>query len=123
ESSVVRGHSERRFLMNDRPKPNPLFDAGDHKACCTRRDFVKVGTIGFLGLSLSMTDLFRLQAAAAATNGSKAKAVVLLWMDGGPSQYDTFDPKLTAPAGIKSEFGAIKTNVPGLEICELMPKM
>ena len=94
----------------------------------TRRDFVRVGTIGFLGLSLSMTDLLRMQSAFAANGGRaakgpQAKAVILLWLDGGPSQFDTFDPKLAAPSNIKSEFGAIKTSVPGLEISELMPQM
>src|SRR6478672_739341 len=97
---------------------NSLFDIEDHRHI-SRRSFIKIGAIGFLGLSLSLTDLFRLQAASAqGANGAKAKSVILLWMDGGPSQFDTFDPKLEAPAGIKSEFGAIKTNVLGLSICE-----
>lgn len=90
----------------------------------TRRDFVKVGSLGMLGLSLSLTDLFHLEAAVAAEGKSaQAKSVVLIWLDGGPSQFDTFDPKLDAPSGIKSEFGAIPTKVPGLSVCELMPKM
>lgn len=109
--------------MSDPGKHSLLFDEQDHRNM-TRRDFVKVGTIGFLGLSLGMTDLFRMEAALAQSGGkAQAKSVILLWLDGGPSQYDTFDPKLTAPAGIKSEFGVIKTSVPGLEICELMPQM
>ncbi len=113
---------------------NPLFDRQDHgrhfgggAAGVSRRDFVKVGTIGFLGLSLGMTDLFRMEAALAAPDakaaGPQAKSVILIWLDGGPSQFDTFDPKLTAPSDFKSQFGAIKTNVPGLEISELMPCM
>jgi hypothetical protein len=104
---------------------NSLWNAEDHTGGVTRREFVKVGAIGFLGLSLSMTDLFRMQAAAASSpgGGPQAKSVILLWMDGGPSQFDTFDPKHDAPSDIKSEFGSIKTNVPGLEICELMPHM
>src|SRR5437868_775454 len=102
----------------------PIMLDDDHKGRMSRRDVLKVGAIGFLGLSLSLTDLFRMQAAWADTGASpQAKSVILLWMDGGPSQFDTFDPKLSAPAGIKSEFGAIKTKVPGLEVCELMPKM
>jgi hypothetical protein len=110
--------------MSEKSIGGSLRDANDHKDGMTRRNFVKVGTIGFLGLSLSMTDLFRMQQASAqGVNGAKAKSVILLWMDGGPSQFDTFDPKTTAPKGIKSEFGAIKTKVPGLEICELMPQM
>ncbi len=110
--------------MSDANRLSPLQDAGDHAGGISRRSFVKVGSIGFLGLTLSMTDLFRMQAASAqGANGAKAKSVILLWMDGGPSQFDTFDPKTTAPTNIKSEFGAIKTKVPGLEICELLPHM
>ncbi len=77
------------------------------------------GAAGFLAANLSF----------AGGNSStspirvRAKSVILLWMDGGPSQFDTFDPKPKAPCGIKSEFGAIKTSVPGLHICELMPRM
>jgi hypothetical protein len=92
-----------------------------------RRDFIKVGTLSLLGLSLSLTDLFWLEKAVAATPrkgaSPQAKSVILIWLDGGPSQYDTFDPKPQAPSDVKSEFGAIKTNVPGLEICALMPQM
>src|SRR5438477_6896514 len=96
----------------------PLFDVNDHRSRMSRRSFVRIGTIGFFGLSLSLTDLFRLQAASAeGANGARAKSVILLWMDGGPSQFDTFDPKLDAPSGMKSEFGAIKTAVPGLSVC------
>jgi hypothetical protein len=110
--------------MSERSLDTPRFEVDDHRNGITRRNFVRVGTIGFLGLSLSMTDLLRMQSASAqGTSGAKAKSVILLWMDGGPSQFDTFDPKLNAPKGIKSEFGAIKTKVPGLEICELMPEM
>src|SRR2546421_13121687 len=98
---------------------SPLFDIEDHRSMASRRSFVKIGAIGFLGLSLSLTDLFRLQAASAeGAGGAKAKSIILLWMDGGPSQFDTFDPKLDAPSGMKSEFGAIKSNVPGLSLCE-----
>ncbi len=106
------------------PSRSPLFDIDDHRGRPSRRSFVKIGSVGFLGLSLSLSELFRLQAASAeGASGAKAKSIILLWMDGGPSQFDTFDPKLDAPAGIKSEFGAIKTNVPGLSICELLPEM
>jgi uncharacterized protein (DUF1501 family) len=92
----------------------------------SRRDFVRVGSLGFLGLTLSLTDLLHLEAACAAAPGAaapQAKSVILIWLDGGPSQFDTFDPKPDAPSGVKSEFAAIKTNVPGLEISELMPNM
>ncbi|MFY8052326.1 MAG: DUF1501 domain-containing protein, partial [Armatimonadaceae bacterium] len=75
----------------------------------SRRDAVKVGTLGMLGMHLSLSDLLALEARAEVLSpGStaKAKSVILIWLDGGPSQYDTFDPKPGAPSGIKSTFGA-----------------
>ena len=91
----------------------------------SRRDAVKVGTLGILGMHLSLSDVLALEAQAATSpqaNGAKAKSVILIWLDGGPSQYDTFDPKPNAPSGVKSTFGAIPTNVTGTHICELMPE-
>jgi uncharacterized protein DUF1501 len=87
-----------------------------------RRDFIRVGTLGFVGLSLP--DLFCLQAAAADGGASaRAKSVVLLWMDGGPAQLDTWDPKPNAPSDVRGEFKPLATNVNGIQISELLPKM
>jgi hypothetical protein len=87
-----------------------------------RRDFIRVGTLGFVGLSL--TDCLRLQAAQADGGSSaKAKSVILLWMDGGPPQHDTFDPKPNAASEIRGEFKAISSNVDGIQVCELLPKL
>ena len=81
----------------------------------SRRSFVTVGSLGFLGLSLRNA-----LAAAAATEGprqAKAKAVILFWLEGGPSHIDTWDPKSN------SNFKPISTNVAGIRISELLPKM
>jgi hypothetical protein len=87
-----------------------------------RRNFIKLGALGFVGLS--MTDLFALQSAhAASESAARAKSVILLWMDGGPPQHETFDPKPDAPSNIKSKFGSIPTNVAGVHFCDLMPNM
>jgi hypothetical protein len=87
-----------------------------------RRDFIRVGTLGFVGLSL--TDVLRLQAAAAEGGSTaKAKSVIVLWMDGGPPQHDTFDPKPDAASDIRGEFKAIGSNVAGVQVCELLPQM
>jgi hypothetical protein len=87
-----------------------------------RRDFIRVGTLGFVGLSLP--DLFRMQAASAdGGSTAKAKSVIVLWMDGGPPQHDTWDPKPNAPSNIRGEFKPISTNATGVQICELLPKM
>lgn len=83
-----------------------------------------MGALSLMGASLGLSDLFRLESAMAATGKApQAKHVILIWLDGGPTQHETFDPKPAAPSGIKTEVGAIKTNVKGLEISELMPKM
>ena len=52
----------------------------------------------------------------------KAKNVIFLWLQGGPPQHETFDPKPEAPAEIRGEFNPIATNVPGIQICELLPR-
>jgi hypothetical protein len=100
---------------------------GSRKVLCdglTRRDFLHIGGLGAFGLGLS--DLFRLrQARASSTKAEhtfgKAKACILLFPYGSPSQHETFDPKVEAPAEIQGEMKAIATSVPGLRICERLP--
>ena len=87
----------------------------------SRRDFVKIGALSYFGLSL--TQLFEMEAAHAQTEPAKAKAVILLWMDGGPSHTDTFDPKPDGSSETRSEFAAIPTVVPGIQLCEHLPLM
>src|ERR1700692_3688265 len=81
----------------------------------TRRNFITAGSLGFLGLNLRQT----LMAAAEANSPAigKAKAVILFWLEGGPSHIDTWDPKTN------SSFKPISTNVAGIQISELLPKM
>ena len=83
----------------------------------TRRDFLRVGALGVGGLSLA--DL----AAARAVDPTKAVHCILLFLVGGPSQLDTWDLKPHAPDGIRGPFRPIKTNAPGVEICEHFPLM
>lgn len=85
----------------------------------SRRDFLKVGTLA--GMGLALPDLMRLRAAAAAA-GKRPANVIFLFLDGGPSHLETFDLKPDAPAEIRGEFKPIETNVPGIRICELLPK-
>ena len=87
----------------------------------SRRDFLHAGTLSALGLSLS--DLFRLKTNAADTAAAKtgATSCILIWLDGGPSHLDTFDPKPDAPAEVRSPFKAIPTSVAGVQICEHLP--
>ena len=87
-----------------------------------RRDFIKVGMLGTLGLS--MTDLFRLETMAKSDQfQGKAKSVILIWLGGGPSHLDIWDLKPEAPEEIRGVFKPIKTNTPGIKICEHLPKI
>jgi uncharacterized protein (DUF1501 family) len=89
-----------------------------------RRDFLKIGTAaGLFGLTLP--DLLRLEARAAlpAAKGKTADAVIMVWLGGGPSHLDMWDPKPDAPAEIKGEFKAIPTKVGGLQFAEHLPKV
>ena len=83
---------------------------------------LKVGSLTALGLSL--TDWFRLRAAATASGTAKrsARSCILIWLDGGPSHLDTFDLKPEAPAEVRGPFKPTSTNVPGMQISEFMPE-
>jgi hypothetical protein len=86
-----------------------------------RRAFLRVGGLSALGLSLS--DFLRLRASAPKKESTepKAGACILLWMQGGPSHHDTFDPKPDAPAEVRGEFGTVATTLQGIRICEHLP--
>src|ERR1051325_1433611 len=84
----------------------------------TRRGFVQVGCLGAMGLS--MPELLQAQAAS---KSKKQRSVILLWLWGGPSHLDAFDPKPEAPAEYRGPFRATGTNVPGIQICELLPSL
>src|SRR5262245_16344244 len=86
----------------------------------TRRDMLRVGTLAALGLSVA--DWFRLRAPAPpASLPGKAKSCILLWLDGGPSQLETFDLKPDAPSEVRGPFKPIRTSVTGTHVCELLP--
>jgi hypothetical protein len=86
----------------------------------SRRDFLHAGSLGFLGLS--MPQFFRLKAMGA-VKPNKDVSCIQLMLVGGPSQLDTWDMKPNAPASIRGPFKPIKTNVSGIEISEIFPRM
>jgi hypothetical protein len=92
----------------------------------TRRDLLRVGGSAVLGFSLA--DIFGLQKAAAdqgiigGAGFGKAKSVILVYLQGGPSHLDLWDPKDDVPDKVRSVFKAIDTKVPGLRVTELLPK-
>jgi hypothetical protein len=88
--------------------------------CATsRRDFLKIGGLALGGLSLSQL----LQAEAQAGTGQSHKAVIMVYLNGGPPHQDMFDLKPDAPSEFRGEFQSIATSVPGIRICELMPRI
>ncbi|MFQ3593807.1 MAG: DUF1501 domain-containing protein [Gemmataceae bacterium] len=85
-----------------------------------RRAFLRAGLLGTAGLSLSA--LLRHEAQAGTNSkGGRLPSVIILWMRGGPSHHDMWDPKPDAPAEIRGEFGTIATKVPGVILSDLMP--
>ena len=95
-----------------------------------RRDFLQLGIGGTLGIGL--TSLLRLQAHAAAVPVGAGKPgaksgrninCIMIWLDGGPSHYETFDPKPNAPSDIRGSFCTIPTSVPGVHFSEVMPHL
>ena len=85
----------------------------------SRRDFLKIGGMAAGGLSLGQL----LELEAAQKTGRSHKAVINIYLPGGPSHLDFFDLKPDAPKEIRGEFNPIKTNVPGVEICEMFPRL
>lgn len=88
-----------------------------------RRDFIQLGLRGTLGLGLC--DLLRLKAQANTTPGVGGKNIncIMIWLDGGPSHFETFDPKPDAPAEIRGVFKTVPTNVPGVHFSEPVTKL
>ena len=82
----------------------------------SRRSFLRLGGLAVGGLSLA--DLLRAEAAT----GKSQKAVIMVYLSGGLAHQDSFDLKPAAPAEVRGEFNPIATSVPGIEICELLPK-
>lgn len=92
-----------------------------HLANCEgigRRDFIQTG-LGALG-GLGLTDMVKLQSQAASGSANRC---IFIWLDGGPSHYETFDPKPDAPSEIRGEFGTVPTTVPGVHFCDKFPEL
>jgi len=85
----------------------------------SRRSFVQAGLLGTCGLTL--IDLLKHQASAGVA-AKRDHSVIILWMRGGPSQHETWDPKPEAPVEYRGAFGAMSTRVPGIQIVDLLPQ-
>jgi hypothetical protein len=94
---------------------------GDNQRFCdgiSRRNFLKIGAFG---AGLSLAEMLRLRAAAATGTSGSPKSAIMIYLPGGPSHMDMYDLKPDAPKEFRGEFSPIKTNVFGVEICELFP--
>src|SRR4029450_246620 len=95
----------------------------------SRRELMRVGGAGLFGLSLPQVPALQARAGEAPKDGKsrsgwgKAKSVILIFLQGGPSHLDIWDPKPDAPREIKGEFNPIETNVSGVYLSEVMPKL
>jgi len=100
-----------------------IFRTGPNFRLCdglTRRRVLEVGSLGMFGLTVG--DLFALRQAGAAASRTEVSCI-LLWLTGGPSHYETFDPKPDAPAEFRGPYKAIPTNVAGIQVSELLPQL
>src|SRR2546425_5053119 len=110
-----------------------MLNLPGHRGCnCegpTRRELLRIGSIGLMGLSLPHFFFWRDQASAAtaaskyagARGWESAKSVVMIFLQGGPTHSDIWDPKPDAPSNIRGEFKTIPTNVSGIQLSETMP--
>jgi hypothetical protein len=102
-------------------------DLCDSHLGMSRRAVLRVGGSGLFGLTLG--SMFRMQAASAAANikggpgWNKAKSVVMVYLQGGPSHIDLWDPKENVPDKVRSAFKSIPTKIPGVQFTEILPKL
>lgn len=110
-----------------------IHDGQLKQVSSSRREWLRVGGLSALGLSLPMLLQSKLVSSTPITTPSafsgdlgasfgKAKNVIFLWLQGGPPQHETFDPKPEAPLEIRGPFKPINTNVPGIQFSELLPR-
>ena len=85
----------------------------------SRRSFLQMGALGVGGLGLS--DVMRARAAAGHVTAAPDTSVIFIWLAGGPSHLETYDMKPDAPEEYRGQFRPISTNVPGMDVCELLP--
>ena len=111
-------------MFAKRHKTNRLDQSGVRRggilgSDLTRRALLRSVAQGAGWLSLPL--IKDLQAQAASTTSRKKRSLILLWQDGGPSHFETFDPKPDAPSEYRGELSAIQTSLPAVAYCEVLP--
>src|SRR5688572_28504248 len=129
---AARPQSARPYRFPPRPGAPAmleLFSSRKYRDCegTSRRNFLKVGTLGLgaMGMGgLSLPTLLAARANAAATGRpTKSTSVVWLWLGGGATHVETFDPKMAAPVEYRSVTGEVPTSIPGVTIGGTLPKI
>src|SRR2546427_4663311 len=87
----------------------------------SRRTMLQVGTLA--GAGLALPDLLRLRQQVGGSEAPKQRSAILVYLPGGPSHFETFDPKPEAPLDIRGPFSPIATSVPGIQISESLPQL
>src|SRR4051794_29962995 len=88
----------------------------------TRRHFLRIGSLALGGVGLGGIAPWRLAGADGKPASPTDTAVILIWLPGGPPHMETYDMKPDAPSEYRGDFRPIRTNVPGIEVCELLPR-
>ncbi len=91
------------------------------KSFLTRRALLRTMSWGWG--TLALPHVLRMRAAAGATSAREPTSLILLWQDGGPSHFETFDPKPDAPSEFRGELSSIATSLPGVRFCEILPQL
>ncbi|OYP31109.1 DUF1501 domain-containing protein [Rhodopirellula sp. MGV] len=108
-------------------KGYPAKDLCDRHLKASRRTFLRVGGCSMLGLSLpSLLQLENASAGELVGSGpgwGKAKSIIMVYLQGGPSHLDLWDPKENVPDNVKSQFSPISTKIPGIKFTENLPKL
>ena len=110
---VSRGTRERTVLTIFGDCQGPFCDG------ISRRSFLRIGSLGIGGLSLARL----LRAESQSGRRPTDRSVIMIYLPGGPTQHETFDPKPNAPGEIRGPLGPISTRVAGVQFCELLPKL
>jgi hypothetical protein len=104
-------------MLSFRDRPYRLCDG------LSRREALRVGGLTALGLSLPALIRGRAAAAPAVSGAARARSCIVLFLMGGPPQHSTWDPKPDAPPEVRGEFGPIDTNVPGVRVASVLPRL
>ena len=90
----------------------------------SRRNLLRIGSLGLGSLGMGGFSLAELLAAESLSSPTlSGKSIIMIYLPGGPTQHETFDPKPRTPENVRGAFGPVSTRIPGIQFCELLPKL